>query len=55
MLVYAHAPDYYKLEGRGKDMKRYTWKEAEEYLKNKLGRQPSDKEIERYYYYMTGK
>jgi len=32
---------------------RYTWQEAESYLQEKLGREPTEKEVEDYYNYMS--
>jgi len=33
---------------------RFTWDEAKAYLRQKLGREPTEKEIEEYYNYMSG-
>lgn len=32
---------------------RFTWDEAKTYLRQKLGREPTEKEIDEYYTYMT--
>jgi len=34
-------------------MSRFTWQEATAYLRSKLHHEPTDKEIEEYYNYMT--